>query len=72
MPEFNGGYDIISDYLNSLKYSKYKEVFTKYNFDYAIVYYNSNLYSYLKEDKDYKQIYNENNNYILFQKIVSN
>ncbi len=66
--EFNGGKDIISDYQKTDKYNTYKEIFLKYNFDYAIVYYQSPLSSYLQKDPDYNLIYNENDSFALFQK----
>ena len=48
--EFNGGYDIISDFLKTKEYSTYKEVFDKYNFDYALVNTDSDIFSYLISD----------------------
>ena len=68
--EFNGGKDIIKDFLDVDNFYSYKSVFNKYQFDYALVYYNSNIYHYLNSDKDYELIYKENEDYALFKKIV--
>lgn len=68
--EFNGGQDIIKDYLDVENFYSYKSVFNKYQFDYALVYYNSNIYHYLNNDKDYELLYKENEDYALFKKIV--
>ena len=37
--EFNGGEDILTDYKNSKTIKHYKEIFNKYNFEYALTYY---------------------------------
>ncbi len=65
--KFNGGKDIINDYLDTDKFNKYKSVFKKYNFDYALIYNGSNLYNYLINDNDFKPIYYENSDYVLFK-----
>jgi hypothetical protein len=72
MKEFNGGYDIISDYKKSFNFNEYKEIFDKYKFDYAVVYINSSLYYYLKGDGDYRLLLEENGDcsYALFEKII--
>ena len=67
MKKFNGGKDIINDFLKVDNYNDYKKIFNKYKFDYALVYYNSNLYYYLKNDKDFELIYNEDDLYTLFK-----
>ena len=58
--EFNGGYDIENDYLNSSKIGKYKSVFNKYKFDYAVVYSKSTLDYLLILDEDATEVYTEN------------
>lgn len=72
--EYNGGYDIINDYANSKKYVSYKEIFDKYNFDYALVYSDSELYQCLINDKDYKLVDEEDDliKYALFKNIKIN
>ncbi len=64
--EFNGGYDIINDFLDADNISRYKDVFNKYEFDYALVYKGSNLYEFLNEDSDFKLIFEEDD-YSLFE-----
>ncbi len=70
MKEFNGGKDIISDYLSINKYFEYKTIFKKYDFNYALVYNNSYIYYYLKDNDDYKSIFEESY-YTLFKKCKS-
>lgn len=64
---FNGGKDIVGDYLDSTKLSKYKEIFNKYDFDCALVYKNSDLEYALIKDSDYDFAFKEND-YSLFCK----
>ena len=56
---FNGGKDIVNDFLGTEEYQKYKSIFRKYDFDYALIYQNKNLYTYLIKDDDYEEIYHE-------------
>lgn len=65
--EFNGGKDIISDYLDSKNISTYKKIFDKYDFDYALVYKESEIYFYLNLDSDFEIIFEEKN-YTLFKR----
>lgn len=67
--EFNGGYDIITDYKNSKTISKYKEIFEKYKFDYALVYTESELYYCLMMDLNYEFVLEEKY-YTLFKRVV--
>ncbi len=64
---FNGGYDIVNDYLQTEDYDKYQEIFEKYNFDYALIFNGGKLYNYLIKDSNYKPIYYESNKYVLFK-----
>ena len=57
--EFNGGTDVINDYLDSLKINKYKAVFNKYKFDYAVVYQNSDIDYFLTLDDNAEEIFKE-------------
>lgn len=66
--EFNGGRDIVSDYLKTQDFSSYKKIFEKYEFDYALLKKDSNIYSYLKFDSDFNIIFEEEN-YVLFKRI---
>lgn len=59
IPIFNGGYDIISDYLKTDNYLTYKEVFDKYKFNYALVDQEEDLFKYLKQDKDFEMVFQE-------------
>ena len=68
--EFNGGNDVMKDYNDVDLYQKYKYVFNKYNFDYALVYTGTNIYYYLNNDKDFAKIYNENKTYTLFKRNI--
>lgn len=67
LKEFNGGNDVISDYLNTFNFSTYKEVFEKYQFNYALVYKESEVYYYLESDPEFEIIFEEES-YTLFQK----
>ncbi len=66
--EFNGGQDIITDYKNIGNYFSYKSIFNKYDFDYALVYYGTDIAKSLERDNDYEILYNEDNIFILFGK----
>lgn len=66
---FNGGYDIIGDYLKTSKYIEYKKIFNKYDFDCAIIYRDSALDSYLRADKDYRLVFEENDTFALYEKV---
>ena len=68
--EFNGGFDIVSDYLDTKKFSTYKSIFEKYKFDYALVYKASEIYYYLKYDTEFEIAFEEEN-YTLFKKTNS-
>ncbi len=65
--EFNGGKDIVSDFLKAQEFGQYREVFEKYNFNYALIYRNSPLYNYLMVDEDCDLIYEEDERYSLFE-----
>lgn len=67
LKEYNGGTDIVSDYLKTFNFSTYKEIFDKYQFDYALVYNKTEVYYYLKNDNDFEIIYQEDS-YVLFKK----
>ncbi len=68
MKEYNGGYDIINEYLNSKKYKTYKSVFDKYKFDYVIVEKSDELYKILENDEDYENVTQESY-YTLYKRI---
>lgn len=70
LEEFNGGKDIIGDYLDAFDYDKYKDIFDKYQFDYALVYRDNELYYYLENDDDFQVIFEEDY-YILYEKIIN-
>ena len=57
--KFNGGKDIVNDFLGTEEYQKYKYIFQRYDFDYALIYQNKNLYTYLSTDEDFEEIYHE-------------
>ena len=66
--EFNGGKDIMNDYIKVEDYQSYKFIFDLYNIDYALVFKNSPIYYYLSKDDDFLIIMEENEKYILFKK----
>ena len=66
--EFNGGKDIINDYISVEDYQSYKFVFNIYNFDYALVFKNSPIYHYLMNEKNFIILMEENDKYVLFKK----
>jgi hypothetical protein len=57
--EFNGGKDIANDYKNIHKLNKYKNIFKKYEFDYALVYKESTLDYILTLDDNFENIYDD-------------
>ncbi len=59
MYEYNGGQDIINDYLKSKKLRSYKSMFDKYKFDYAIVDKGEDLHRLLSNDEEYELIFQE-------------
>ena len=67
--EFNGGYDIISDYLKTFSYYNYKDILKKYNFDYLIVYSKSDLDIWLSLDENYEIVLEEDDDtgYVLYK-----
>ena len=65
---FNGGKDIVSDYLKTNDMKSYKEVFKKYKFNYAIVETNSNINYYLSINTNWKLIFKEKG-FRLYKKI---
>ncbi len=67
--EFNGGYDIISDYLKVFNYYSYEEILKKYNFDYLIVYKNDSLDVFLELNENYEKVLEENDDigYVLYK-----
>ena len=67
-PEFNGGRDIFSDFLNiSSLEEDYKEKFDEYGITHAIMYQSSKLSLLLKEDEDYKVIYDKD--FIIYERV---
>lgn len=66
---FNGGRDIVADYLDSVDLDKYKKVFKKYKFDLAIAPIDNIVYSILASDSNYKIVYTEEDSkiYALFE-----
>ena len=68
MKEYNGGQDIISEYLKSKKFRSYKSIFNKYDFDYAIEDKSDDLFKLLSNDEDYELIFQESY-YALFKKV---
>lgn len=70
--KFNGGYDIIGDYKKIDHLEKWKETFDKYDFDYAIVYFESNIEYSLKHDKNYKLVLEDSDAYALYKKVEKN
>ncbi len=71
MKRFNGNDDIISDYENMREYSKMEEVLKKYDFNYALVYENSEINYFLKNSENYKEIFyekNESASYVLYER----
>ena len=69
MKEFNGGIDVISNFLDINEISKYENVFEKYQFDYALVYNESNIYYYLNSNPNFKIIFREEPIYVLFKRV---
>ena len=67
--EFNGGYDIISDYKKTSNFNEYEKVFEKYNINYIIISKNESLDQYLKNSNKYELIFKENNMYHLYKKL---
>lgn len=65
--EFNGGKDIFGDLLKIQKFSEYKKIFDKYQFNYALVLKDSQVYDYLMADNEFQVIYTKDKNYVLFQ-----
>ena len=68
--KFNGKRDIIEDYKNSQEYINYKLVFAFYDFDYALVYKDTDIYHFLKEKDNSKVIFEEHvkdNTFVLFE-----
>jgi len=58
--EFNGGYDIVGDYLKMQDISvSYDYYFQKYQFQYALVYTESTINEFLKNDNNYKFVKRE-------------
>ncbi|MBE6161040.1 MAG: hypothetical protein E7158_02300 [Firmicutes bacterium] len=66
--EFNGGKDIMNDYIKVEDYQSYKFIFDIYNIDYALVFKNTPIYYYLIKDNDFAIIMEENEKYVLFKK----
>lgn len=68
--EFNKkGLDVFDDAINLYKkITSYKEIFEKYNINYALFNKKDNLYYIIKEDKDYEEIYKDENFVILKKK----
>lgn len=66
--EFNGGQNIIKDYINSKKYKTFNDIFEKYDFDIAIVYKEINLYNYLLNSTNYKLV-KEADAFALFERV---
>lgn len=67
--ELNGGKDVFSDWVKTNDLEEWKKVFKKYDFEYALVEKYSNIGFSLQNDKDYKKIMEENDTYVLYQKI---
>ncbi len=68
--EFNGGHDIISDYVDSLELDSYKNVFEEYKFEYAIIENDTDLYQYLKIDTSFEEIMS-NDQFTLYKVNIS-
>ena len=64
--DFNGGTDVVNDYKNSFKLQYYKDIFKKYDFDYALVYKSSDVDYLLSIDSDFINIYNDEN-FVLYE-----
>ncbi len=59
MKEYNGGKDIINDYLKSKRYKTYKMYFNAYGFEYALVDRSDDIYKILMDDEDFELIFQE-------------
>lgn len=68
-PEFNGGQDIFSDFLNTSNIGVYYEdKFNEYNITHIIQYKSAKLVMFMSRNDNYKSIY-EDNNFIIYEKI---
>ena len=67
--EFNGGYDIIGDYIKTSNFNEYEKVFEKYNINYILIIKNGNLDQYLINNNKYELIFEENDRYHLYKKL---
>lgn len=68
-PEFNGGQDIFSDFLNTSNIGVYYEdKFNEYNITHIIQYKSAKLVMFMSINDNYKSIY-EDNNFIIYEKI---
>lgn len=68
LKEFNGGKDIIGDYLKTQSVKDYKKIFKKYDFTHALVYRESDISYLLSIDHNYKKIFEEDN-YVLYENV---
>lgn len=59
MKQFNNSRDVIQDYINSKEYANYQLIFNGYDFDYALVYKDTDIYHFLKEKDNCKVLYEE-------------
>lgn len=67
-PEFNGGRDIFTDFLNISGLNEdYKKKFDEYGITHAIMYQSSKLSLLLKEDEDYRVIYDKD--FIIYERV---
>ena len=69
MKEYNGGKDIINDYLKSKRFKTYKMYFNSYGFDYALVDKGDDIYKLLTDDEEFELIFQESY-YAFFKKIT--
>ena len=65
--EFNGGQDIITDYLDACDENTYQNIFSKYKFEYAITYLKDTVYNFLSKDNNFTLLF-EDEQYALFKR----
>lgn len=55
--EYNGGFDILTDYNNLFSFNKYRDLLDKYEFDYLILIQGTDLYNFVDKEMDYCIVY---------------